>query len=43
GFTVQPDVQYVIRPGGGISNPRDPSGARIKNAAVFGVRATIRY
>ena len=43
GFTLQPDFQYVIRPGGGISNPRDPSGARIRNAAVFGLRATVRY
>lgn len=43
GVTVQPDVQYVFRPGGGIANPRDPNGARIRNAAVFGLRATIRY
>ena len=43
GVTVQPDVQYVFRPGGGVPNPRDPNGARIKNAAVFGVRATVRY
>ncbi|OHV17257.1 carbohydrate porin [Methylorubrum extorquens] len=43
GVTLQPDFQYVFRPSGGIANPRDPNGERIKNAAVFGLRATIRY
>ncbi|WP_018045524.1 carbohydrate porin [Methylobacterium sp. 88A] len=43
GVTVQPDIQYVFRPSGGVPNPRDLNGARIKNAAVFGVRATVRY
>lgn len=43
GFTVQPDVQYVIRPGGRIANPRDPNGGAVKNAAVLGLRATVRY
>ena len=36
GFTVQPDAQYVIRPGGGIAGP---DGRRLRNAAVLGVRA----
>lgn len=43
GFTVQPDVQYVVHPGGGIANPRDPNGARVRNAAVLGLRATVQY
>lgn len=43
GVTLQPDFQYVFRPSGGIANPRDPNGERIRNAAVFGLRATIRY
>lgn len=43
GFTVQPDAQYIIRPGGRIANPRDPNGGAIKNAAVLGLRATVRY
>ena len=43
GVTLQPDFQYVFRPSGGIANPRDPSGSRIKNAAVFGLRGIIRY
>ncbi|WP_238184800.1 carbohydrate porin, partial [Methylobacterium trifolii] len=43
GFTVQPDLQYVFHPGGGIANPRDPDGRRLKNAAVLGLRATVQY
>lgn len=35
GFTVQPDVQYILRPGAGIANPRDPDGRRVKNALVL--------
>lgn len=43
GFTVQPDVQLVLHPGGGIANPRDPEGRRVRNAAVLGLRATVQY
>lgn len=43
GFTVQPDVQYIVRPGGGIANSRDSTGRQIRNAAVFGARATLQY
>jgi len=43
GWTVQPVFQYVIRPGGNVPNPRDPDGAPIGNAAVFGLRTTVRY
>lgn len=43
GVTVQPDVQYIFRPSGGIANSRDPDAGRIRNAAVFGLRTTIRY
>jgi porin len=43
GVALQPSVQYVVKPGGGVGNPRDPDGARIRNAAVFGLRATVRY
>ncbi|WP_431311047.1 carbohydrate porin [Methylobacterium nigriterrae] len=43
GIALQPSIQYVFKPGGGIPNPRDPDGARIRNATVFGLRATIRY
>ncbi|MCE4222668.1 carbohydrate porin [Methylobacterium sp. C25] len=40
GLTVQPDFQYVMRPGGGLV---DDQGNRIRNAAVFGLRTTINY
>ena len=43
GFTVQPSVQYIVRPGGGVENPRDPGRGAIKDAAVFGLRATLHY
>ena len=42
GFTVQPDFQYVFHPGAhGVADPND--GNPIRDAAVFGVRATIHY
>ena len=40
GFTLQPDLQVVMRPGGGLP---DGQGRRIRNATVVGVRATINY
>lgn len=40
GFTVQPDLQYVIHPGGGLGGA---DGRRLRNAAVLGVRATVQY
>ncbi|GJD70184.1 Porin B [Methylobacterium gnaphalii] len=43
GFTVQPDAQLILHPGGGIANPRYPELGRVKNAAVVGMRATIQY
>lgn len=43
GFTVQPDVQYILHPGAGIANPRDANGGRVKNAVVLGMRATVQY
>jgi porin len=39
---VQPDVQYVFNPGGGVLNP-DGSGATIKNELVLGVRTNILF
>jgi porin len=40
GWSLQPDVQYIFNPGGGVV---DASGARAKDAAVFGVRTTINF
>jgi len=42
GWTVQPDFQYVIHPGGNMPDPTMPAMA-IKNAAIFGLRTTIKY
>lgn len=44
GVSVQPNVQYVIRPGAGGGDPRslDP-GPRLKDAAIVGLRGIIRY
>jgi porin len=43
GWTIQPDFQYIFHPGGNVPNPRSASGAPIKDAAVFALRATLRY
>jgi porin len=40
-WTVQPDIQYIIRPNGG-QNPGDPT-QRIGNAFVTGLRSTIKF
>jgi len=43
-WSVQPDVQYVVHPGGHVSNPRDPSGATvIPNALVLGLRTILKF
>ncbi len=39
---LQPDVQYVIRPGGGVLNPLQPT-QKIKDELVFGLRANITF
>jgi porin len=39
-WTVQPEVQYIIRPGGGVLNPGD--GLR-PNAWVIAFRSTISF
>ncbi len=41
-WNVQPDFQYVFRPGGGIPNPNNPT-QRVGDEAVFGARTTITF
>jgi porin len=41
-WQLQPDVQYVMNPGGGIVNPNNPS-EKIKNELIIGVRANITF
>ena len=41
---IQPDLQYILHPGGNIPNPLDPnSTSLILNALVFGMRTTMRF
>lgn len=40
GWTLQPDFQYIISPGGGVA---DAYGARVRDAAVLGLRSTINF
>jgi len=39
---VQPDLQYVIHPGGHIANPQN-SRSTLGDEAVIGVRTTITF
>ena len=39
---LQPDIQYVFHPGGGIVNPNNPTRT-IKDELVFGVRTIIQF
>jgi porin len=41
GWTLQPNVQYVIRPNGGV-DPNDSTRA-LRNATVFGVRSSLKF
>jgi porin len=44
GFVIQPNLQYVIHPGGHIPDPNDPLGLRaLGNAFVAGVRLAVKY
>lgn len=44
GWTLQPDLQYIRRPGGNIPDPRDPTGVQtLRNSLVIGLRTLIRY
>ena len=43
GFLVQPDFQYIFRPGGGALNLLNPAAGRIPDAAVFGLRTLIKF
>ncbi|WP_244474182.1 carbohydrate porin [Methylobacterium sp. Leaf87] len=42
GWTVQPDLQYIFNPGGGLADPERPN-TRIKGGFVFGMRSTLVY
>lgn len=42
-WILQPDLQYIVHPGGNVANPNDPAGAAIRNAFVAGLRSTIKF
>jgi porin len=41
-WQVQPDIQYVFNPGGGLADPDNPN-QRIKNELVLGVRTNVLF
>jgi porin len=41
-WQLQPDVQYVFNPGGGIVNPNQPN-RRVGNELVLGLRTNILF
>jgi porin len=44
GWTLQPNFQYVVHPGGGATNPTGPHpGKLLKDAAVFGLRTVLKF
>lgn len=44
GWTVQPNFQYIIHPGGGAALPSGPlAGKALGNASVFGLRTTLKF
>jgi len=42
-WIVQPDFQYIFRPGGGVIDPVNPAVGKIPGAAVFGLRTSISF
>jgi porin len=45
GWTLQPNFQYIVHPGGGATNPlgANQPGKVLKDAAVFGVRTVLKF
>jgi porin len=43
-WTLQPDIQYIIHPGGNVPNPNSEGGLKkIENAVVLGARTTLKF
>lgn len=44
GWTLQPNFQHIVHPGGGATNPLGNNlGRALKNADVFGVRTVVKF
>ena len=41
-WTVQPDLQYIIHPGGNVPDPNNPA-ATVQDAFIVGIRSTIKF
>ena len=41
-WTIQPDLQYIVDPGGGVADPLNPSKT-IRNELILGVRTVITF
>jgi porin len=41
-WQLQPDMQYVFNPGGGVVNPENPS-QKVGNELILGLRTTILF
>ena len=41
-WTVQPDLQYIVHPGGNVADPNDPAST-IQNAFIAGIRSTMKF
>jgi porin len=41
-WTVQPDLQYIVHPGGNVPDPNNPN-VTVGNALVAGARSTIKF
>ncbi|HTH98034.1 MAG TPA: carbohydrate porin [Stellaceae bacterium] len=43
-LVVQPDLQYIVHPGGNIADPNDPAGTKaVEDAVVVGVRSVVKF
>jgi porin len=43
-WSMQPNLQYIVHPGGHVLDPLDPSGAAaIRDALVFGLRTMLKF
>ena len=43
-WLLQPNLQYVVQPGGHVPDPRDPSGTNaIRDAVVLGMRTMLKF
>ena len=42
GWVLQPNLQYVIRPAGGASDPNNPARP-LRNALVIGLRTSLKF